>query len=63
MLASLAPEFEETKREILMRPDLPPISTIRAIIKSEETRNKVVGKNPKATNSHLSESYANFSSS
>ena len=62
-LASLTPEFEETRRDILMRPELPSLNTVYAILQSEETRKKVMGRNPKVNNSlNNSDNFAHFSS-
>jgi gag-polypeptide of LTR copia-type/Integrase core domain/GAG-pre-integrase domain len=62
-LASLTPEFEETRRDILMRPELLSLNTVYAILQSEETRKKVMGRDQKVNNSlNNSENFANFSS-
>lgn len=42
LLASLRPEFEDTKRDIFMRPQLPSFNTVCSIIQSEETRRRVM---------------------
>jgi gag-polypeptide of LTR copia-type len=60
--ASLSSDFEETQREILMRPELHSLITVCSIIQSEETRRRVMGKGSKV-NSHNSENYAHYSNS
>jgi Reverse transcriptase (RNA-dependent DNA polymerase)/Integrase core domain/gag-polypeptide of LTR copia-type/GAG-pre-integrase domain len=63
-LASLTSEFEETRRDILMRSELPSLNTVYAILQSEETRKKVMGRDHKVNSSyHNSENSAHFSSS
>jgi gag-polypeptide of LTR copia-type len=52
LLASLSSNFEETRREILMRPELPSLNTICSIIQSEETRKRVMGRNSKVNSSN-----------
>lgn len=47
LLASLKPEFEETKRDILMRPKLPSFKTVCSIIQNEETRKRFMVANSK----------------
>lgn len=63
LLAGLSSEFEEVRRDILMRPELPSINTICSIIQSEETRKRVMGKGLKVNNPSLnSENYAHLTS-
>lgn len=62
LLASLTPEFEETRRDILMRSELPSLNAVYAILQSEETRKKVMGHKVNSSH-HNSENYAHFSSS
>jgi hypothetical protein len=38
LLASLTPNFGEVRRDILLRPELPSLNTVCAIIHNEETR-------------------------
>ncbi|ONK59852.1 uncharacterized protein A4U43_C08F11620 [Asparagus officinalis] len=62
LLAGLTADFEEVRRDILMRADLPSLNTVCAIIQSEETRKRVMGN--KVTNySQTSENFAHLSSS
>lgn len=45
LLASIRPEFEDTKRQILMGSQLPTFNEVCAIIQSEETRRRVMSSN------------------
>jgi hypothetical protein len=38
LLANLKPEFEEVRRDILMRVDLPSLDTVCSIIQTKETQ-------------------------
>ncbi|KAJ3709290.1 hypothetical protein LUZ61_012995 [Rhynchospora tenuis] len=43
LLGSLSSEFDETRRDILLRPELPSLTTVCSILQSEETRKRVMG--------------------
>jgi gag-polypeptide of LTR copia-type len=47
LLASLTPDFEEVRRDILLRRELPSLNTVCAIIHNEETRKRVMKKVPR----------------
>jgi truncated hemoglobin YjbI len=49
LLANLSPAFEETKRDILLRTELPSLNSICSIIQGEETRKRVMSTNFKNT--------------
>jgi Reverse transcriptase (RNA-dependent DNA polymerase)/Integrase core domain/gag-polypeptide of LTR copia-type len=50
LLANLNPEFEETRREILMRSELPSFAAVCSIIHREEARTRVMNTSTKVPN-------------
>jgi hypothetical protein len=62
LLASRSSDFEETRREILMRLELPSLNTVCSIIQSEETQKRVMGRSSKVNPSN-SDNYAHYSNS
>jgi hypothetical protein len=63
LLTGLSSEFEEVRRDILIRPELSSINTICSIIQSGETRKRVMGNGLKVNHlSPKSENYAHFTS-
>jgi Reverse transcriptase (RNA-dependent DNA polymerase)/Integrase core domain/gag-polypeptide of LTR copia-type/GAG-pre-integrase domain len=61
LLASLTADYEEVKRDILMRSELPSLNAVCAIIQREETRKRVMGSKVN-TSSPTLENFAHFSS-
>jgi hypothetical protein len=61
LLANLKPEFEEVRRDILMRADLPSLDTVCSIIQNEETQRRVMIPEAKIINSSPTENYAHLS--
>jgi Integrase core domain/gag-polypeptide of LTR copia-type/GAG-pre-integrase domain len=62
LLASLTAEYEEVKRDILMRSELPSLNVVCATIQREETRKRVMGT--KVNNSSQTvDNFAHYSNS
>jgi hypothetical protein len=59
-LASLGAEFEEARRSILLRPELPSFSMVCSIIQSEEDRNRVMSTEHKVISESLENSTLNI---
>ncbi|GAV69994.1 UBN2_3 domain-containing protein [Cephalotus follicularis] len=62
LLASLRPEYEDLRRQILMSTNLPSFASVCATIHREETRRRVMHSNPKSGGESF-ESFANTMSS
>jgi hypothetical protein len=61
LLANLKPEFEEVRRDILMRVDLPSLDTVCSIIQTKETQRRMMIPEAKVINSSPPENYAHRS--
>jgi Integrase core domain/gag-polypeptide of LTR copia-type len=59
-LASLGPEFEEARRSILLRPELPSFSMVCSIIQNEEDRSRVMETEHKVTSESIENSALNI---